>query len=355
MEFGIAVATSTDSWKVVKRAEALGFEYAWFYDTQLLCADVYSVMAIAAHETERIKLATGVTIPSNRIAPIVASAFGTLNQLAPGRVIFGVGTGFTARRTMGLGAIKLQDMCDYVHQVYALLAGETVEIEIEGKRRTIRLLNPEAGLINTHDPIGLHMSAMGPRARRVCAQLDAGWVDFVSSAEGAASELRDMQSAWSDAGKPAEDLYATAFVLGAVLETGESFDGPKAMAQAGPWIAVVFHNLVEAGERGSITAPHPSMAAALEEYKTLYEGYEPADARYLGLHTGHLISVRDDERHLIRGELIRDFSFSGTREVICNKLEGLRDAGYNQVTIQMVQGQEDAVEDWAAVRKHFGS
>ncbi len=353
MEFGIAVATSTDSWKVVKRAEELGFDYAWFYDTQLLCADVYSVMAIAAHETSRIQLATGVSVPSNRIAPVVASAFGTLNALAPGRIHFGVGTGFTARRTMGLNAIKLADMTEYVEQVYGLLAGETVELGIEGTRRKIKLLNPELGLIDAGAPLRLHMSAMGPRARRVCAELDAGFVDFVSSPESAAAELRDMEAAWSEAGKDRAALYSTAFVLGAVLEEGEAFDGAKAMAQAGPWIAVVLHNLVEAEERGSITAPHPSMKAALEEYAGIYAAYEPQDARYLRLHARHLIEVRDEERHMVTGELIRDFTFSGTRTQICDKLAGLRDAGYDQVTIQMVQGQEQAVEEWAAVRKHF--
>ncbi len=353
MEFGIAVATATDSWKVVKRAEELGFTYAWFYDTQLLCADVYAVMALAAHQTTRIRLATGVAIPSNRIAPIVASALGTLNELAPGRIVFGVGTGFTARRTMGLNAIKLGDMENYVRTVYALLAGETVEIAVEGKRRKIRLLNPGAGLINTRDPIELHMSAMGPKARRVCAELDAGWVDFVSEPEGAAADLRDMQAAWSDAGKPAGQLYSTAFVLGAVLDAGEPFDSPKAIAQAGPWVAVVFHNLVEAEERGSITPAHPTLLKTLNEYKALYEGYEPKDARYLSLHAGHLIYVRDDERHLITGDLIRDLTFSGTKDAICDKLAALRDAGYQQVTIQIVQGQEQAVEEWAKVVRRF--
>ncbi len=40
MEFGIAVATTTDSWKVVKRAEEPGFTDAWFYGTQLLNPNV---------------------------------------------------------------------------------------------------------------------------------------------------------------------------------------------------------------------------------------------------------------------------------------------------------------------------
>ncbi|MBV9251145.1 MAG: hypothetical protein JO227_18075 [Acetobacteraceae bacterium] len=47
----------------------------------------------------------------------------------------------------------------------ALWRGETVEFNIEGKRRPIRLLNPELGLINTTDPIPLYIAASGPRAR----------------------------------------------------------------------------------------------------------------------------------------------------------------------------------------------
>ena len=45
----------------------------------------------------------------------------------------------------------------------ALFRDETVETQIEGKQRLIRLLNPELGLINTRDPIGLYVAASGPR------------------------------------------------------------------------------------------------------------------------------------------------------------------------------------------------
>ena len=46
---------------------------------------------------------TGVLIPSNRIAAVAANAFASLNKLAPGRIDFGVGTGFiglTTRRVI---------------------------------------------------------------------------------------------------------------------------------------------------------------------------------------------------------------------------------------------------------------
>src|SRR6516164_9138813 len=176
IQFAIAIPTDAASWRVVRRAEELGFARAWFYDTQMLSADPFVAMAAAALKTTRIRLGTGVLIPSNRLAAVAANALASLNKLAPGRIDFGVGTGFTGRRTMGLGAIRLAEMEDYVRVVMALVRGETLETAIEGKTRLIRLLNPELGLINTKDPIGLYVAASGPRARRLTAKLGAGWI-----------------------------------------------------------------------------------------------------------------------------------------------------------------------------------
>jgi 5,10-methylenetetrahydromethanopterin reductase len=177
MDFGINLATSADSWKVVKRAEELGYARAWFYDTQLLNADMFVAMGATAVQTTKIRLATGVLIPSNRIAPVAASALASLNALAPGRIDFGISTGFTARRTMGLRPVKLDVMKEYVRVVQRLLAGETLEWAFEGERRKIRFLNPELDVFNVKDPIPLHVSALGPRGRQLTAELDAGWIN----------------------------------------------------------------------------------------------------------------------------------------------------------------------------------
>ena len=40
MEFGIAMPTDAESWRLAERAEELGFRPAWFYDTQMLSADL---------------------------------------------------------------------------------------------------------------------------------------------------------------------------------------------------------------------------------------------------------------------------------------------------------------------------
>jgi hypothetical protein len=41
MRFAIAIPTDAGSWRVVRRAEELGFSRAWFYDTQMLSADPF--------------------------------------------------------------------------------------------------------------------------------------------------------------------------------------------------------------------------------------------------------------------------------------------------------------------------
>ena len=108
MDFGIGIATASDSWKLAQRAEELGFTHAWFFDTQMITGDCFVAMAAAALKTSRIRLGTGVLVPYNRIAAVTANAFATLNGMAPGRIDFGIGTGFSARRAMGLGAMKLR-------------------------------------------------------------------------------------------------------------------------------------------------------------------------------------------------------------------------------------------------------
>jgi 5,10-methylenetetrahydromethanopterin reductase len=54
-------------------------------------------MGAAAVKTDRIRLGTGMLIPSNRIAPVAAKGLATLNALAPGRIDGGFGTVYTGR------------------------------------------------------------------------------------------------------------------------------------------------------------------------------------------------------------------------------------------------------------------
>jgi len=347
MRYGIVLPTPADAWKTVARAEALGFASAWFFDTQLVSADIFVAMGAAAIKTSRIRLGTGVLIPSNRIAPVAANALATLNQLAPGRIDFGVGTGFTGRLTMGLGAVKLADMAEYVRIVHGLLHGETLSWSFEGKERKIRFLNPERGLINTADPIPLHVSAFGPRARALTAELGAGWLNIYRDVHDATKAIRGMAGAWDAAGAAAERRQATIFALGCVLAPGEAADSERAMAQAGPMAAVTLHRSIE----GGIAVDHlpEEMRRSITAFRQVYQSYQPADARYLSLHRGHLLFVRDDERRYISGEMIRTRTLTGTAEEIREVVRELEHLGYQELAIEIVPGHEAALEDWARV------
>ncbi len=347
MQFSVAFASELDSWKWVKRAEELGFHAAWFYDTQLLNPDVFICMALAAHETSRIRLGTGVLVPSNRIEPVTANALASLNKLAPGRIDFGIGTGFTARRTMGQGAVPLAATRRYIETVQGMLDGETVEWRAADGPHKIRFLDPDLGLINIADEVPLWISAFGPKGKQLTAELGAGWMVFGSA--NAAEVLDEMHSAWQTAGRADEKLEANLFFMGAVLTGDAAEDDARLMAQAAPYASVLFHNLAD--EVGALTGGNVDsgpLNELLTEYLKVHERYEPADARYLENHKGHLTYVRPEEKH-ISPDLARAMTLSGTREELVERIRAIRDAGYTQLTVQLVHNHESALEDWAQV------
>jgi 5,10-methylenetetrahydromethanopterin reductase len=356
MRFAIAIPTDADSWRVVRRAEELGFSRAWFYDTQMLSADPFVAMAAAAIKTTKIRLGTGVLIPSNRIAAVAANAFASLNKLAPGRIDFGVGTGFTGRRAMGLGAVRLKDMEEYVGTVTALLREETVEAEIEGKRRLIRLLNPELGLINTRDPIGLYVAASGPRARQLTARLGAGWINTTADVAAGVAALDEMRGLWAEAGHEPEALDAVVLTGGVVLGENEPADSARAVAQAGPRAAMLLHRAADAALMGlpTIAAIPPEVAETVAGYVELARGFRPQGAHYLENHRGHLMFVKSEERRFVTADLIRLTTFAATEKELKRRIDDLAAAGYTEIAIQIVPGQEHAIEDWGIIRRAFG-
>lgn len=350
MDFGITVATAADSWKVVKRAEALGFTHAWFYDTQMLNADPFVAMAAAAMQTTRIHLGTGVLVPSNRLAPVAANALASLNKLAPGRIHCGIGTGFTARRAMGLDAVPLDTMAEYIRVMQGLLGQATLVWDYEGQRRAIRFLNPELELVNLTAPIPFYISAFGPRGKALTARLGTGWIYSIRNAEQAIGQLHQMQQAWREAGRDPHDLYAVAQGSGCVLAEGEAYDSSRAKAQAGPSAVMILHDMVEASERRTLGYRFPAdLEPLLQAYKEMYAAYTPHDARYLQVHRWHLMRLRPEEEGLVTADMVQRLTFSGTRSVLREQIRALRDAGYTQFAAHIRYGHDTMVEAWADV------
>jgi 5,10-methylenetetrahydromethanopterin reductase len=356
MDLGIGMPTAADSWRTAKRAEDAGCATAWFYDTQLLNADLFAAMAVGAVKTDKIRLAAGVLIPSNRIAPVAANGFATLNALAPGRIHAGVGTGFTGRRTMGLPAYKLSDMGEYIRIMQAMWRGETPEIAVEGKTRKVRFLNPDLKLVNIDDPIPVHLSAMGPKSRKLTAALDADWINIGFDEAVVEATAKDMDAAYKGAGIDPKAKRKSLFVVGSVLKDGEAYDSPRVKKECGPMAVISLHDAMEAPLYGSLAggdadAPDPDspFARMVRDYAQIYESYAPADARYLTLHRGHMMFVRPEEERFVTDDLIRLLTLTGPAAAIRDRLRRFRDFGYDEVVVQVAPGCESMIEDWARV------
>src|SRR6202030_3453177 len=75
---------------LVRRIENLGFESAWVTETRL-ARDAFSVLGAFAAVTRRIKLCTGIVNSWTRGPALMAMTLATLDELAHGRVICGLG------------------------------------------------------------------------------------------------------------------------------------------------------------------------------------------------------------------------------------------------------------------------
>ena len=137
MDFGVCVlAKPTHCAQDAKIAEDHGFTHVWVSDTQMMAGDPYVCLGLIAQQTRRVKLCTGVSIVGTRIPPVIANSIATVNQLAPGRVILGLGAGNSAWRAMGMAPRSLRTLREDVRVIRGLLRGDEVNYQHGQMKRT---------------------------------------------------------------------------------------------------------------------------------------------------------------------------------------------------------------------------
>ena len=155
MKFGACVMANIDEIGFFTHAENLGYDSVWVTDSQMLFSDCYTVMALAAKQTTKLRLGTGTAIAGTRIPPVHVAAIATLNRIAPGRVHLGIATGNTATRSMGQKPMRIRDYEAYLRVLSALLRGEVVDYAFEGVTRPIKMLMHEFKYMNLEPKIPL--------------------------------------------------------------------------------------------------------------------------------------------------------------------------------------------------------
>jgi 5,10-methylenetetrahydromethanopterin reductase len=178
VKFDVAVLASEPLPVVVRQvqlAERLGYDTVWITDTHLVCRELWVTLAACAAATSRIRLGPGVTVPHSRHVSVTASAIASLHELAPGRVVIGVGTGGSSAQTMGLrleqvGRVAtLEAMATSLRR---LLAGERVRFDTGIEGRLAWLTAPPS--------IPLYLAGSGPRMLQAAGRLGDGVIVYAT-------------------------------------------------------------------------------------------------------------------------------------------------------------------------------
>ncbi len=97
----------------------------------------------------------------------------------------------------------------------------------------------------------------------------------------------------------------------------------------------------------------PAVAETVAGYVELARKFTPQGAHYLENHRGHLMFVKREERRFITAELIRLTTFTATERELKERIAALADADFTEIALQIVPGQEHAIEDWGRIRRAF--
>ena len=165
-----------DAIRYVRYAEAAGFEAVWQAESRLV-RDAIVPMAAFAATTERIRIGSGVINNWTRNAAVIAATFLTLDDLAPDRIICGIGAWWDPLASkVGIQRRKnLKAMREVVETVRRLLARERVSYAGE----FVQLDEVELDVVHgrkTPRRVPIYIGATGPQMMILTGEIADGVV-----------------------------------------------------------------------------------------------------------------------------------------------------------------------------------
>jgi 5,10-methylenetetrahydromethanopterin reductase len=144
-------------------AEAVGFTLVGVADSQSVFRELYTTMALCAQATARVRIGPAVSNPLTRHPAVAASGLATIEEIAPGRAFFGIGSGDSAVLNLAERPATLGELRAYVEAVRAL---QTVG-QATWRGRPARLTW-------AHGAVPIYLSAEGPRTLELAGEIADG-------------------------------------------------------------------------------------------------------------------------------------------------------------------------------------
>ncbi|MBB5776905.1 LLM class flavin-dependent oxidoreductase [Nonomuraea jabiensis] len=344
-------------------AEQLGFDSVWAGDSPVTRprADALMMLAAVAATTNRITLGTAVLLPALRHPLLLAHQLATLDGIADGRLIVGMGGGFAHPNTeaqfeaLGVGfKRRISRMEESVDIMRRLWTGETVSHQGEHFAFHDVTLYPKP--VQAGGP-PIWLPGSGERALRRAARLADGWLPYPPTQKAYAEDLNVLMSAnMSQASSTASTSEtsstastAEAWSSARASEVSSTARTPEAWSPAGTAEASSPAGNPEGPpmngtcEHGSprASAPRPFTPAL---YATICLDDDPERAR-------HRLRTSIERYYNAPLEFVESIQamFAGTPEEAANWLNGYIEEGARHVVIRLaVDDHRAAMEEFAA-------
>ncbi|TDC14508.1 LLM class flavin-dependent oxidoreductase [Kribbella albertanoniae] len=330
---GVIVAASPGVENLAVQAEELGLSSFWVYDTPMVHGDPFTALALCAKATSRIKLGVGVTSPALRSIPATASAFASLNALAPGRIICGVGTGNSARRTLGMPPTKAAELETFTASLQDLTAGHSISYREGEQVRDVQFLHADPQQHAT-EPIEFVVAAQGLKAAAIAGRRGTGLMSFaIPNPE----TWHAFRGARQDAAQAASiPVDGASYLITSLHTLGQSED-PYGDAVRDATGHTVLSFLVFAADKPSFAELlGPEEREAVQRFLDRRATTGTAPDRYRRLYPNYLNRIDPADRDLVLPSLVDKLALVGTRDSLRRRLALLEAAGVDELVIQPV-------------------
>lgn len=210
-----AVATGemsvADVVAAAREAEALGYEAAYVGEAGLE-ADAFVASAAALAATSTIRIGPGVANVVERHPVALARGAATLDRLASGRTLLGLGRGDVSRaRVLGLAPASAPALEDAVRICRAVLDGRAVDHH--GSRWDAHL-GPAPARARAGSAVPIHLAAVGPHSLRLAGALaDSALLNYGTSPEYVAWAVAFVREGAERAGRDPAEVDVAGYVL----------------------------------------------------------------------------------------------------------------------------------------------
>ncbi|MBU6240836.1 MAG: LLM class flavin-dependent oxidoreductase [Acidobacteria bacterium] len=203
----------------VKYAEQKGFDAVWQAESRLV-REATVPMAAFASVTERIKVGSGVVDCWSRNPARLAATFSTLDDLAPGRVILGIGAWWDPlAQKVGISRERpLRAMREIVTAVRGLLANETVTfhgdfVHLDGVELDYVYQERRA------KDVPIYIGATGLQMMELTGEIaDGAVLNYLVSPDYNQSALEALEKGAAKAGRSLDDIDRPQLVVCSVHE-----------------------------------------------------------------------------------------------------------------------------------------